>query len=104
MPYVTVTIRRKVEHLPPEAHTISARVDRAAREAREIGLEARHALTMLDPTWEGHARSAYLDEHTSAPVLVEEAATQAEATAKEIAGMRIWVWETEDRLVWQPDS
>jgi len=103
MPYVTVTVKRKVEYQPPEAQTISARVDRAGREAKEIGLEARRALSTLDPTWEGRSRSGYFDEHASAPALIEEVAAEAEATAKQIAGMRVWVWETEERLVWQPD-
>jgi len=103
MPYVTVTVRRKVEVLPPEAHSISARVDRAAQEAREVGLETRHALSRLDPTWEGIARSVYFDEHAGAPALVEQAAAEAEAAAKKIAGLTIWVWEAEERLVWEPD-
>lgn len=103
MPYVTVTVRRKVEHLPPEAYTISERVHRAAQEARQIGLEARHALSMLDPTWEGRARSGYFDEHASAPALIEQAAEEAEVAAKKISSMHVWLWETEQRLVWQPD-
>jgi uncharacterized protein YukE len=103
MPYVTVTVRQRVEYQPPEAQTISARVDRAAREASEIGLEARHALSMLDPTWEGRSRSGYFDEHASAPALIEQVAAEAEAIAKKIAGLTVWVWETEEHLVWQPD-
>jgi len=101
MPYVSVTVRRKVEWQPPEAHTISARVARSAEEARQIGQEAAHALSTLDPTWEGRARAGYFDQHTSAPALIGQAAAQADAAAKEIAGMYVWRWETEERLVWQ---
>lgn len=103
MPYVTVTVRKRVEWQPPEARTISARVDRAAQEAGQIGIEVRQALSTLDPTWEGRAQAVYFDEHTSAPALIEEAAARAEAAAKEIAGMHVWLWEEEERIVWQQE-
>jgi uncharacterized protein YukE len=103
MPYVTVTVRQRVEYQPPEAQTISARVDRAAREASGIGLEARHALSTLDPTWDGRSRSGYFDEHASAPALIEQAAAEAAAVAQKIASLMVSVWETEERLVWQPN-
>ena len=103
MPYQTILVRRLVSFIPDEAHAVAAELRAVAHEARELAERLRVINGDLESTWEGQARTRFLQDFTGLPPVMDSDAGWLEAEAATVAAIRVDRWEAVSENTWVPE-
>lgn len=103
MPYQTILVRRLVSFVPDEAHTVAAELRSVAQEARELAERLRVINGDLESTWEGQARTRFLQDFSGQAPVGESDAGWLEAEAGRISTIKVDRWETVPENTWVPE-
>jgi uncharacterized protein YukE len=103
MAWKTVTRKRPVSNVPPEAFEIAASFRTAADKIRQLSAELRSTGAALDSIWEGNAKNRFMDAYQSQPGDLESYAAWLDNAARQIEAIRVTTWETFTENIWESD-
>ena len=104
MTWKTVTNKRSISRVPPEAHEIAASFRAAAEKIRQLSSTLRSTGAALDGVWEGNAKNRFMEAYQPQPGNLESYAAWLESTARQIESIEVTTWETYTETVWEPDT
>ncbi|MFV2045010.1 MAG: WXG100 family type VII secretion target [Anaerolineales bacterium] len=102
MSYETIHVQRARHFVPNEAQAISAELRNIASEARDLGTRLWTLGGDLDSTWEGRARTRFLDNFSNEPSDCESCAIWLEDQASQVGAITVTEWEAVLETVWVP--
>jgi WXG100 family type VII secretion target len=104
MAWKTITNKRSVSLVPPEAMEIAASFRAAAEKIRQLSSTLRTTGTALDTMWEGNSKQHFMDAYNPQPGNLESYAMWLESTADQIESITVTTEETYTETVWEPDA
>lgn len=103
MAWTTVTKRRAVTFVPPEAGGIAASLRSASAKVRDLSTNSRSTGSLLDTSWEGHSKDRFIDTFQSEPGNLDSYSSWLESAANQIESITVTKWETYEETVWEHD-
>jgi len=103
MPYQTIEVQRLVRFVPEEARAVEAELRAVAGEVCELAQGLRVLQGQLESSWEGAARTRFVQDFGGLPSSCESEASQLEGEARELGSLTVERWETVSERQWVPD-
>jgi uncharacterized protein YukE len=103
MAWKTVTRKRSISKVPPEAIEIAASFRTAAKKIRELSASLRLTGAAIDVMWEGNAKDRFMDTYRTQPGDLESYAAWLESAARQIEEITVTTWETYTERIWDSD-
>lgn len=104
MPWRTVTNRRLVTFVPPEAAGIAGSFRSAASSVRGLAGDLNALRGSLDSSWQGNAKMAFMSKFNSMPGDLSSYASWLDSKAGEIESMTVSMWEEYEDREWYDDG